>query len=45
MSFPKILFKVTENNNCPLFSYGDLFSVTGITISMANTEEKPCSAR
>ncbi len=39
MSFPKILFKVTENNKCPLFSYGDTFSVTGITISMANTEE------
>jgi len=39
MSFPKILFKVTENNKCPLFSYGDTFSVTGITISMASTEE------
>jgi len=39
MSFPKILFKVTENHKCPLFSYGDTFSVTGITISMASTEE------
>lgn len=39
MSFPKVLFKVTENNRCPLFSYGDTFSVTGITIPMASTEE------
>lgn len=39
MSFPKILFKVTENNQCPHFSYGDIFSVTGITIPMANAEE------
>ncbi|MDO8946321.1 MAG: cyclic nucleotide-binding domain-containing protein [Desulfocapsaceae bacterium] len=39
MSFPKVLFKVTENNKCPLFSFGDTFSVTGITISMTNEEE------
>lgn len=39
MSFPKIIFKVTENNKCPLFVYGDTFSVTGITISMANEKE------
>lgn len=39
MSFPKVLFKVTENNQCPLFSFGDTFSVTGITIAMTNEEE------
>lgn len=39
MSFPKVLFKVTENNKCPLFSFGDTFSVSGITITMTNEEE------
>lgn len=39
MTFPKILFKATENNKCPLFSFGDIFSVTGITISMTNEVE------
>jgi len=39
MSFPKILFKVTENNKCPLFCYGDTFTVTGVTISMTSEEE------
>jgi len=39
MSFPKVLFKVTENDKCPLFNFGDTFSVTGITIPMANDEE------
>ncbi|MCX5869856.1 MAG: DUF4388 domain-containing protein [Deltaproteobacteria bacterium] len=38
MSFPKIQFKVTENDKCPLFTFGDTFSVTGITIPMANDE-------
>ena len=39
MSFPKVLFKVTESNKCPLFSFGDTFSVTGITIAMTSEEE------
>jgi CRP-like cAMP-binding protein len=39
MSFPQVLFKVTENNKCPLFSFGDTFSVSGITITMTNEEE------
>lgn len=39
MSFPKILFHVTENNKCPLFSYGDTFSITGITIPMTNDKD------
>jgi CRP-like cAMP-binding protein len=39
MSFPQVQFKVTENNKCPLFSFGDTFSVSGITITMTNEEE------
>ena len=39
MGFPKAIFKVTEVKNCPLYSYGDVFAVTGITISMNSTEE------
>ncbi len=39
MGFPKAVFKVTEIKNCPLYSFGDLFAVTGITISMISKEE------
>jgi len=39
MGFPKIVFRVIENRRCPLFDYGDSFSVTGIAISMNNTQE------
>lgn len=39
MGFPKVVFKVTETNNCPLYSFGDLFTVTGITISMNSKED------
>ncbi|HID03766.1 MAG TPA: cyclic nucleotide-binding domain-containing protein [Desulfobacterales bacterium] len=39
MGFPKAVFKVSEVRNCPLYSYGDTFSVTGITISMNSKEE------
>ncbi|MEN8188284.1 MAG: DUF4388 domain-containing protein [Thermodesulfobacteriota bacterium] len=39
MGFPKVLFKVIENNRCPLYAYDDHFVVTGITISMASEEE------
>ncbi len=38
MGFPKAVFEVTEVKECPLYSYGDLFRVTGITISM-NSED------
>ncbi len=39
MGFPKAVFKITEVKNCPLYSYGDVFGVTGITISMNSKEE------
>jgi CRP/FNR family transcriptional regulator, cyclic AMP receptor protein len=39
MGFPKAVFKVSEVRNCPLYVYGDLFGVTGITISMNAKEE------
>ena len=39
MAFPKAVFKVTESKNCPIYSFGDLFAVTGITISMVSKDE------
>ncbi len=39
MAFPKAIFKVVEAKNCPLYDFGDLFSVTGITISMNSVDE------
>lgn len=39
MGFPKAVFKVSEVRNCPLYSYGDTFALTGITISMNSNEE------
>lgn len=39
MAFPKAVFKVSAAKNCPLYSFGDLFAVTGITISMVSKEE------
>ena len=39
MGFPKVIFKVTETKKCPLYSFGDIFTVAGITISMNSKEE------
>ncbi|MEE4313053.1 MAG: cyclic nucleotide-binding domain-containing protein [Desulfofustis sp.] len=39
MGFPRILFRLIENRRCPLYQYGDEFSVTGVAISMNNGEE------
>jgi len=39
MGFPKIIFRIIENRRCPLFHYGDIFSLTGVAISMNNEEE------
>ncbi|THB71802.1 MAG: DUF4388 domain-containing protein [Desulfobulbaceae bacterium] len=39
MGFPKILFRIIENRRCPLFTYGDVFSVTGIALSINNEQE------
>lgn len=39
MGFPKAIFHLIEDNNCPLYTYGDHFAVTGITISMCTKDE------
>ncbi len=39
MGFPKVTFRVIENKKCPLFVYGDIFTVTGIAIAMKSEEE------
>lgn len=39
MAFPKAIFKVIEAKNCPLYDFGELFAVTGITIAMNSNEE------
>lgn len=39
MGFPKVFFKIIENTRCPLYTYGDVFSVTGIAICMTNNKE------
>lgn len=39
MGFPKITFRIIENKQCPLFEYNDIFSLTGIAISMNSPTE------
>jgi CRP/FNR family transcriptional regulator, cyclic AMP receptor protein len=39
MDFPKIYFRVCETRHCPLYSYGDIFQISGIAISMDNSGE------
>jgi CRP/FNR family transcriptional regulator, cyclic AMP receptor protein len=39
MGFPKVLFRIIEDRQCPLYEYGDIFSVTGIAISIINDHE------
>ncbi len=39
MGFPKTIFNVTETKNCPLYSFGDTFTIAGITISMTSEDE------
>ena len=34
MGFPKITFTITENNNCPLYTYADTFELSGIAIPL-----------
>lgn len=34
MGFPKIIFTITENNACPLYSYNDRFELSGIAIPL-----------
>ncbi len=42
MGFPRIPFRVIENKKCPLYEYGDVFTVTGIAISMNSEKDKSC---
>ncbi len=39
MGFPKITFRVCENKHCPLFKYGDTFTVSGIAVFMDSESE------
>ena len=39
MGFPKVVFKVVEVKNCPLYSFDDIFTLTGITIFISSAEE------
>ncbi len=39
MGFPKILFRIVENHSCPLYAYGDCFTLSGIAIPLANDAE------
>ncbi len=34
MGFPKVSFRISETRHCPLYRYGDIFSVSGIAIGM-----------
>lgn len=39
MGFPKVAFRIVENRMCPLYTYGDSFSLTGISIPINNNSE------
>jgi len=34
MGFPKVSFRISETRHCPLYRYGDVFTVSGIAIGM-----------
>jgi CRP/FNR family cyclic AMP-dependent transcriptional regulator len=39
MGFPKVVFKIVENQQCPLYAYGDSFELTGIAIPLTKESE------
>ena len=39
MGFPKVVFRISENRNCPLYEYNDSFQLTGIAIPINNENE------
>ncbi|MBM9536446.1 cyclic nucleotide-binding domain-containing protein [Desulfobulbus alkaliphilus] len=39
MGFPKIDFRVCETRHCPLYRFGDVVQISGIAISMDNSDE------
>lgn len=36
MGFPKILFRIVEHRNCPLYQYNDIFELSGIAIPLTD---------
>ncbi len=36
MGFPKVTFRVRESSHCPMYQYGDTFTVSGIAVVMEN---------
>ncbi len=36
MGFPKVTFRVSETRHCPIYQYGDTFTVSGIAVFMDN---------
>lgn len=36
MGFPKVTFRVCETRHCPIFKFGDTFTVSGIAVVMDN---------
>jgi CRP/FNR family transcriptional regulator, cyclic AMP receptor protein len=34
MGFPKIIFRIVENRNCPMYQYADVFELSGIAIPL-----------
>jgi CRP-like cAMP-binding protein len=39
MGFPKVTFKVCETRHCPIFRYGDTFTISGIAVFMDNDKD------
>jgi len=39
MGFPKIIFRIVENCNCPQFTFGDVLELSGIAIPIAIEKE------
>lgn len=39
MGFPEVKFRIVEMKKCPLYDYGDTFSISGISISMKSEED------
>ncbi len=39
MSFPKIEFHISEVSGCPLYQWGDVFQLSGISITMHSEQE------
>ncbi|MDM8524347.1 DUF4388 domain-containing protein [Desulfococcaceae bacterium HSG8] len=40
MSFPEAIFKIIEENNCPLYELGDEFRLSGKAVLLGDNEEK-----